>query len=102
MCRWRAWIRIPRRCRLTTPAWHRLLDCDFIAGCDGFHGISRPSIPAGVLKVYERVYPYAWLGVLAAAPPMGEIIYARHENGFALHSLRSATRDAAVPAVPAR
>ncbi len=67
------------------------LECDFIAGCDGFHGISRPSIPAGVLQAYERVYPYAWLGILAAAPPMGEIIYARHENGFALHSMRSAT-----------
>ena len=67
------------------------LECDFIAGCDGFHGISRPSIPAGVLTVYERIYPYAWLGILAAAPPMGEIIYARHENGFALHSLRSPT-----------
>jgi p-hydroxybenzoate 3-monooxygenase len=69
----------------------QVLDCDFIAGCDGFHGISRPSIPAGVLKVFERIYPYAWLGVLAAAPPMGEIIYARHEHGFALHSMRSAT-----------
>jgi p-hydroxybenzoate 3-monooxygenase len=65
------------------------LECDFVAGCDGFHGVSRSSIPAGVLKVYERVYPYAWLGVLAAAAPIGEIIYARHENGFALHSLRS-------------
>jgi len=69
----------------------QVLECDFIAGCDGFHGISRPSIPSGVLTVYERVYPYAWLGILAEAPPMGEIIYARHENGFALHSLRSAT-----------
>jgi p-hydroxybenzoate 3-monooxygenase len=67
------------------------LECDFIAGCDGFHGISRPSIPPGVLTVYDRIYPYAWLGILAEAPPMGEIIYARHENGFALHSLRSPT-----------
>jgi p-hydroxybenzoate 3-monooxygenase len=67
------------------------LDCDFIAGCDGFHGISRASIPAGVLQVYERTYPYAWLGVLAEAPPLAEIIYARHETGFALHSMRSAT-----------
>jgi p-hydroxybenzoate 3-monooxygenase len=65
------------------------LQCDFIAGCDGFHGVSRSSIPAGVLRIYERVYPYAWLGILAAAAPIGEIIYARHENGFALHSLRS-------------
>jgi len=69
----------------------QVLDCDFIAGCDGFHGISRPSIPDGVLKVYEHVYPYAWLGILADAPPMGEIIYARHESGFALHSMRSAS-----------
>jgi len=69
----------------------QILECDFIAGCDGFHGICRPSIPAGLLRVFERVYPYAWLGILAEAPPMGEIIYARHENGFALHSLRSAT-----------
>ena len=69
----------------------REIACDAIAGCDGFHGICRPSIPQGVLRVYERVYPYAWLGILAEAPPMGEIIYARHENGFALHSLRSPT-----------
>ncbi len=67
------------------------LDCDFVAGCDGFHGISRASIPAGVLQLYERAYPYAWLGVLAQATPLPEIIYARHENGFALHSMRSAT-----------
>jgi p-hydroxybenzoate 3-monooxygenase len=65
------------------------LECDFIAGCDGFHGVSRASIPPGVLRTYERVYPYAWLGILADAPPMGEIIYARHETGFALHSMRS-------------
>src|SRR5665213_827622 len=69
----------------------QILDCDFIAGCDGFHGISRASIPAGVLTLYERTYPYAWLGILAEAPPLPEIIYARHENGFALHSMRSST-----------
>jgi p-hydroxybenzoate 3-monooxygenase len=69
----------------------QILDCDFVAGCDGFHGISRASIPAGVLKLYERAYPYAWLGILAEAPPLPEIIYARHDNGFALHSMRSAT-----------
>jgi p-hydroxybenzoate 3-monooxygenase len=69
----------------------QILECDFIAGCDGFHGVCRPSIPEGVLRTYERIYPYAWLGILAAAPPMGEIIYARHETGFALHSMRSAT-----------
>ncbi len=66
------------------------IDCDFIAGCDGFHGISRPSVPAGVLEVFERVYPYAWLGILAAAPPSSsELIYTNHERGFALHSMRS-------------
>jgi p-hydroxybenzoate 3-monooxygenase len=68
------------------------LDCDFIAGCDGFHGICRPSIPAGVLSFYERVYPFAWLGVLAeTAPSSHELIYANHERGFALHSMRSPT-----------
>ena len=64
--------------------------CDFIAGCDGYHGICRPSIPAGALSLYERAYPFAWLGVLAAAPPSShELIYANHERGFALHSMRS-------------
>lgn len=66
------------------------IHCDFIAGCDGFHGICRPSIPAGVLTIYERVYPFAWLGVLAEATPSShELIYANHERGFALHSMRS-------------
>jgi p-hydroxybenzoate 3-monooxygenase len=70
----------------------RELRCDFIAGCDGFHGVSRRSIPPGVLRVYERQYPFAWLGILAAvAPSTDELIYARHERGFALHSLRSPT-----------
>jgi p-hydroxybenzoate 3-monooxygenase len=64
--------------------------CDFIAGCDGFHGICRPSIPAGVLTPYERVYPFAWLGILARVPPASdELIYAHHERGFALLSMRS-------------
>ena len=64
--------------------------CDFIAGCDGFHGICRPSIPEGVLSVYERVYPFAWLGILAKAPPASEeLVYAHHERGFALLSMRS-------------
>jgi p-hydroxybenzoate 3-monooxygenase len=66
------------------------LRCDFVAGCDGFHGVSRPSIPDGVLTVFERSYPFAWLGILAAvAPSTHELIYARHARGFALHSLRS-------------
>ncbi|MDX6619687.1 MAG: p-hydroxybenzoate 3-monooxygenase [Gaiellales bacterium] len=66
------------------------LECDFIAGCDGFHGVCRASIPAGVLRTYEREYPFGWLGILAAvAPSSEELIYAHHERGFALHSLRS-------------
>jgi len=64
--------------------------CDFIAGCDGFHGVCRPSIPAEAVTVYERVYPYGWLGILAEAPPSSEeLIYAYHDRGFALHSMRS-------------
>ncbi|GAB3841196.1 4-hydroxybenzoate 3-monooxygenase [Micromonospora andamanensis] len=66
------------------------LQCDFVVGCDGYHGISRPSVPDGVLTTYERTYPFAWLGVLAAAPPaVEELIYAHHERGFALYSMRS-------------
>jgi p-hydroxybenzoate 3-monooxygenase len=64
--------------------------CDAIAGCDGFHGICRPAIPAGVLTTWERDYPYAWLGILAdVAPSTDELIYAHHPHGFALHSLRT-------------
>jgi p-hydroxybenzoate 3-monooxygenase len=64
--------------------------CDFIAGCDGFHGISRPSIPAGVLTTYEETYPFAWLGILAnVAPSSDELIYTNHDRGFALLSMRS-------------
>ncbi|GLU30324.1 4-hydroxybenzoate 3-monooxygenase [Trinickia caryophylli] len=66
------------------------IDCDYIAGCDGFHGVSRATIPADVLRTYERVYPYAWLGILAdAAPSADELVYAHHERGFALFSMRS-------------
>lgn len=66
------------------------LACDFIAGCDGFHGICRPSIPSGVLTVFEREYPFGWLGILAEAPPStDELIYAYHDRGFALHSMRT-------------
>jgi p-hydroxybenzoate 3-monooxygenase len=69
------------------------VDCDFIAGCDGFHGVSRRSIPASALSIYERVYPFGWLGVLAEVPPpWEELIYANSERGFALASMRSATR----------
>ena len=64
--------------------------CDAIAGCDGFHGICRDSMPAGLVQVAERVYPYAWLGILASVPPStDELIYARHEDGFALHTMRT-------------
>ena len=66
------------------------LQCDAIAGCDGFHGICRPSVPPGVLQGFERAYPFAWLGILAgAAPSHEELIYAYHERGFALFSMRS-------------
>ncbi|MFI7439735.1 4-hydroxybenzoate 3-monooxygenase [Nonomuraea indica] len=66
------------------------LDCDVIAGCDGFHGVSRPAVPDGVLTTYERAYPFAWLGILARVPPSAEeLIYARTDRGFALHSMRS-------------
>jgi p-hydroxybenzoate 3-monooxygenase len=66
------------------------LACDFIAGCDGFHGICRPSIPPGVLTAYERVYPFAWLGILAeAAPSSDELVYSYHDRGFALLSMRT-------------
>ena len=66
------------------------LTCDFIAGCDGFHGVCRPSIPEGVITAYEQIYPFGWLGILAqAAPSSEELIYAYHERGFALHSMRS-------------
>ena len=66
------------------------LRCDVIAGCDGFHGISRPTIPGGSLRIYEREYPFAWLGILAeVAPSSEELIYCHHDRGFALHSMRS-------------
>jgi p-hydroxybenzoate 3-monooxygenase len=69
-----------------------VVECDVIAGCDGFHGVCRPAI-ASVLRTFEREYPYAWLGILAAAPPSSdELVYAHHANGFALLSLRSPTR----------
>lgn len=67
--------------------------CDFIAGCDGYHGVSRASVPSGALETYERVYPFGWLGILADVKPVSdELIYANHERGFALCSMRSRTR----------
>ncbi|TCQ08814.1 p-hydroxybenzoate 3-monooxygenase [Rhizobium sp. PP-F2F-G36] len=71
---------------------HRL-DCDFIAGCDGFHGVSRKAVPEGAITGYERVYPFGWLGILSdVAPVSHELIYANHPRGFALCSMRSETR----------
>jgi p-hydroxybenzoate 3-monooxygenase len=68
------------------------LRCDVVAGCDGFHGISRPTVPDDVLRIYEREYPFAWLGILAeVAPSSEELIYCHHDRGFALHSMRSPT-----------
>jgi p-hydroxybenzoate 3-monooxygenase len=68
------------------------IDCDFIAGCDGFHGVCRPSIPTGMLRVFEREYPFGWLGILAKAPPSTEEnVYVSHERGFALLAMRSPT-----------
>jgi p-hydroxybenzoate 3-monooxygenase len=69
------------------------IECDFIAGCDGFHGISRQTIPEAALRNYERVYPFGWLGILSETPPVSpELIYVSHERGFALCSMRSLTR----------
>jgi p-hydroxybenzoate 3-monooxygenase len=71
----------------------RTLRCDFVAGCDGYHGVSRASIPADRLRTFEKVYPFGWLGIIADAPPLDhELIYASHERGFALASMRSETR----------
>jgi p-hydroxybenzoate 3-monooxygenase len=68
------------------------LRCDFIGGCDGFHGVCRDSVPQDALTLYERTYPFAWLGILAQAPPVSdELIYCHHERGFALFSMRSAS-----------
>ncbi len=69
------------------------ISCDFIAGCDGFHGVSRASVPPGALQTYERVYPFGWLGILSDTPPVSdELIYVNHPCGFALCSMRSKNR----------
>lgn len=76
--------------------------CDFIAGCDGYHGVSRASVPEGAVKTFERVYPFGWLGILVDKPPVGEeLIYAHHNRGFALCSMRSETRSRYYVQVPA-
>jgi p-hydroxybenzoate 3-monooxygenase len=69
------------------------LECDFVAGCDGFHGVCRQSVPTGAIRSYERVYPFGWLGLLSDTPPVSkELIYVSHERGFALCSMRSLKR----------
>jgi p-hydroxybenzoate 3-monooxygenase len=76
--------------RFGTDGVEDVLECDFLAGCDGFHGVSRDGIPSGVLTEYHYEFPFAWLGILAAvAPSTDEVLYASHDLGFALHSLRS-------------
>ena len=88
---WVSWSQGGRRQRL---------DCDFIAGCDGYHGVSRASIPADRLRTYERIYPFGWLGVLSDVPSLPELVYAHHARGFALCSLRSPTRSRYYVQVP--
>jgi p-hydroxybenzoate 3-monooxygenase len=81
------------RVRYTKDGRESEIACDFIAGCDGSHGVSRPSIPASAVKTYKRIYPFGWLGILVDRPPVSpELIYASHERGFALCSMRSLTR----------
>ena len=80
----------------------KTLECDYVAACDGYHGAGRAAIPASILKTYERVYPFGWLGILADVPPCShELVYANHASGFALASMRSATRTRAYVQVPA-
>lgn len=77
------------------------IDCDIIAGCDGFHGVCRASVPAAAITSFERIYPFGWLGVLVDQPPVAdELIYAHHERGFALCSMRSPTRSRYYVQVP--
>jgi p-hydroxybenzoate 3-monooxygenase len=76
--------------RFSHEGGEHVLECDVVAGCDGYHGVCRPSIPAGVLSEFSREYPFGWLGILAAVPPSNdELVYSHHERGFALLSLRS-------------
>ncbi|RYG87835.1 MAG: 4-hydroxybenzoate 3-monooxygenase [Alphaproteobacteria bacterium] len=81
------------RVRYSKNGQDHVVECDFIAGCDGFHGVCRASVPAKDIEVFERVYPFGWLGILVDQPPVAEeLIYAHHERGFALCSMRSPTR----------
>jgi p-hydroxybenzoate 3-monooxygenase len=78
------------RIRYRTGSGEQEIECDFIAGCDGFHGICRAAIPAACLRTYERIYDFGWLGILAQAPPSSEeLVYSLHDRGFALFSMRS-------------
>src|SRR4029079_6000001 len=65
------------------------IDCDYVAGCDGFHGVSRQSIPTGVLKIFDRGYPFGWLGIMSETPPYQDLCYCYHSRGFALASMRN-------------
>ncbi len=65
------------------------VDCDYVAACDGFHGVGRPTIPADVLRTYEKVYPFGWLGILSETPPLPDLVYCNHPRGFALASMRN-------------
>jgi p-hydroxybenzoate 3-monooxygenase len=65
------------------------IECDFVAGCDGFQGVARRAVPASVLRTFERVYPFGWLGIVSETPPLKDIVYAHHERGFALASQRT-------------
>jgi p-hydroxybenzoate 3-monooxygenase len=81
------------RVTYTQGATNHEIDCDFIAGCDGFHGVSRESIPKESITLHERIYPFGWIGILANVPPIaGELIYVNHERGFCLCSMRSKSR----------
>jgi p-hydroxybenzoate 3-monooxygenase len=78
------------RVRFRENGGEQTLDCDFIAGCDGFHGICRPAVPAAALSIYERDYPFGWIGILSDSPPVShELIYVNHDRGFALFTMRS-------------
>ncbi|GAA4925506.1 4-hydroxybenzoate 3-monooxygenase [Streptomonospora halophila] len=91
------------RVRFASPGGDEdVLECDYVVACDGFHGIGRTSLPEEVVSTYDKVYPFAWLGILADVPPScDELIYARHERGFALHSMRSETVSRLYLQVPA-
>jgi p-hydroxybenzoate 3-monooxygenase len=85
-------LKLQGRIRFTHQGRPQEIDCDFIAGCDGFHGICRPSFPESVLSVFEREYPFGWLGILSESPPPDhELIYSYTDRGFALYTMRSPT-----------